>query len=93
MGIMATFGLKGGAASSRSRIASSAAEALRGSDLTGVLELIGTQNGDMAASEALLKELLAEKVADTALRAVDEARKRNSRVGAAALIIAAGCRR
>lgn len=70
------------------RIRSKALEALEGSNMREVLELAGTIEKHEEASAAL-KAILAERIADYAIRAMREAKKRGTKVGAATIIIAA----
>jgi len=65
-----------------------AIEALQNSDMSKVLELIGLDENSKEASAAM-KEVLAQKFAEYTIAAIKEAKKRNMRLGAAAIIIAA----
>jgi predicted N-acetyltransferase YhbS len=65
-----------------------AIEALQNSDMSKVLKIIGMDENKEVASAAM-KELLAQKFAEYAIAAIKEAKKRNMRLGAAAIIIAA----
>ena len=64
------------------------AEAIRGSDLSAVFELDGLE-GNPERAGAALKAVLTEKLAEYAMKAIEEARRRNMQLGAAAVIIAA----
>jgi hypothetical protein len=62
--------------------------ALKDSDLSEVLELLGADVNDGPTSAAL-KAVLAERMTDYAIGAMNEAKKRGVKVGAATIIIAA----
>jgi glycerate-2-kinase len=64
------------------------AEAMRGSDLSAVFDLDGV-DGNAEHAGAALKAVLAQKMTEYAIKAIEEARKRNMQLGAAAVIIAA----
>ena len=68
-----------------------AEEAIGEIDLKDLLELIGADGGDGAA-EAALKAVLAERMAECAIGAMEEAKRRKARMGAATVIIAAAKR-
>jgi len=72
------------------KIRKEALDALEGSDMSKVLELVGTVESNEAS--AALKAVLAERITEYAVKALQEARKRNTKVGAAAIIIAARAR-
>ncbi len=78
-------------AARRLRMKVKAEEALKGSDLEGLLEMVGANQKASPSAEALLKGLLAEKAVEYVLDA-DRVKKEKGlrRLGAAALIIAAG---
>jgi hypothetical protein len=69
----------------RKRMKSAAAEAMEGVNLSEILQLAGADD----EADAALKSVIAERVAEYATRAMDEARKRKIKLGAAAIIIAA----
>ncbi|MDE1833574.1 MAG: hypothetical protein KGH58_04105 [Candidatus Micrarchaeota archaeon] len=69
-------------------VKSMAIEALQESDFSDVLEVMGTDANDGAAGVAF-KTMVAESVTECAIKALKEARRRKTRVGAAAIIIAA----
>jgi len=69
-------------------VKSMAIQALEESDFSDVLEVMGTDANDGAAGVAF-KTMVAETVTDCAIRALKEAKKRKTKVGAAAIIIAA----
>ncbi|MGC8688406.1 MAG: hypothetical protein ACP5RQ_03350 [Candidatus Micrarchaeia archaeon] len=73
------------------QIKARAIEALENSDISEVLKIIG-MNENKEVAGAAMKELLAQKLAEYAMAAIDEAKKRNMRLGAAAIIIAANNR-
>ena len=73
---------------STTRIKNKAIEALRESNLAAVFELAG-MDGNVESAGAAMKTVLAEKLAEYTIRAMEEAKKRNMRLGAAAIIIAA----
>ena len=88
---LGSFGLLTGIAEKRRiarQIKASALEALAGSDLSTVMQLAGTTEQYQEASAAL-KAILAEKITDYTVRAMGEAKKRGTKMGAAAIIIAA----
>ena len=58
------------------------------SDLTDFLSFLGTEDSDGSASTAF-RTVIAEKVTEYAMKAMREAKKRRTRLGAAAIIIAA----
>lgn len=68
-------------------VRSKALEALRSSDLTPVFESAGIEGSETAG--AALKAILAERMAEYAIRAMKEAKSRKMKLGAAAVIIAA----
>lgn len=70
------------------RIRSKALEALEGSDMSQIFELAGTIERSEEASAAL-KAVLAERITEYTIRAMGEAKRRGTKVGAAAIIIAA----
>ncbi|MGD0729601.1 MAG: hypothetical protein ABR981_05995 [Candidatus Micrarchaeaceae archaeon] len=70
------------------QIKDKALEALEKSDLSEVLELAGTMERNEEASAAM-KAILAEKITEYTIKAMGEAKKRGTKVGAAAIIIAA----
>ena len=72
-------------------VKSMAIEALQGSDFSDVLEIMGTDSNDGAAGVAF-RTMVAESVTECAIKALREARKRKTKVGAAAIIIAAESR-
>lgn len=65
-----------------------AVAALKDSDLSDVLGLMGSGCDDRATSAAL-KAVLAERMTEYAMRAMEEAKKRKVKLGAATVIIAA----
>ncbi len=73
------------------RIRDRAVEALRDSDLSGVFEIAGIESleADGGTAGAALKAVLAERLADYTIRAMNVARKRRIKLGAAAIILAA----
>jgi hypothetical protein len=71
----------------RTTIRDKALEALKDSDLTEVFETAGIP--DSFEAGAALKAILADRMADYTIRAMKEAKRRNMKVGAAAIIIAA----
>lgn len=72
----------------RKRIKSAAAEAIEEVNLSEILQLAGA-DGNADEAGAALKAVIAERVAEYATGAMDEARKRKIKLGAAAIIIAA----
>jgi hypothetical protein len=66
-----------------------AAKALEESNLAEIMELAGATQGGTEASAAL-KAVLAEKMAEYTVRAMNEAKKRKIGFGAAAMVI--GCK-
>ncbi len=85
------LGLLGGAGKDRKaseRIKGIAAEILKESDLSAIFEATEVE-GNYAAAGAALKSIVAERMADYAIRAMREAKKRRMPLGAAAIIIAA----
>ena len=73
---------------SANRIKDKAIEALHESDLAAVFELAG-MDGNIESAGAAMKTVLAEKLAEYTIRAMEEAKRRNMKLGAAAIIIAA----
>ncbi|MDE1868477.1 MAG: hypothetical protein KGH60_00725 [Candidatus Micrarchaeota archaeon] len=71
------------------RVRDQAQEALEDCDLSEVMAAIGSDQEDGAAAGAMLKTILAERMAEYAVRAMGVAKKRGMRPGAAAIIIAA----
>jgi hypothetical protein len=69
-------------------VRSLAIQALQNSDFRDVLDVMGTDPGEGAAGVAF-KTMVAESVAECAIRALREAKRRKTRMGAAAIIIAA----
>ena len=63
-------------------------QALQDSDFSDVLQIMGTDANDGAAGVAF-KTMVAERVTECAIRALKEAKRRRTKVGAAAIIIAA----
>lgn len=72
----------------RQRIKTKAAVIMQGSDLSGMLELMGAAK-DSAAAGAAMRAIMAQRMSECAIGAMKEARKHRMRVGAAAIIIAA----
>ncbi len=70
------------------RVRRMAEDALRESEIAQVFSEAGACDFDESAGSAL-KAILAEKAAEYTMRAVQESKKRGTRFGAAALIIAA----
>jgi hypothetical protein len=70
------------------RIRSKALEILDKSDWNELLEMAGTAEKSGEAGAAL-KSLIAERITEYTIKAMGEAKKRNTRLGAAAIIIAA----
>lgn len=70
------------------RVKAKALEVLDRSDWNEVLELAGNTEGSGEASAAL-KAVLAERITEYTVKAMKEAKKRGTRLGAAAIIIAA----
>ena len=70
------------------RVKAKALEVLDKSDWNEVLELAGSTDISGEASAAL-KAVLAERITEYTVRAMRESRKRGTRLGAAAIIIAA----
>lgn len=70
------------------QIRSKALEALEESNLGEVLALAGTMENNEEASAAL-KTILAERITEYTIKAMGEAKRRGTKVGAAAIIIAA----
>ncbi len=70
------------------RIRKKAFELLDRNDLNEILELAGTTERTGEASAAL-KAVLADKITEYTVRAMKEAKRRGTRLGAAAIIIAA----
>jgi hypothetical protein len=62
-------------------------EAIAGSGLENVFEFEGMYETDKTAGAAL-KTILAEKAAEYTMKAMEEAKKRKIRLGAAAIILA-----
>gem|GEM_PF-1934993 len=81
-----------GAVADRQRVARAikgkAAEALEKSDLGEILDLAGAGPSKEEASAAL-KAILAERMADYTIKAMRVARGRGTKMGAAAIVIAA----
>ena len=71
----------------KSRIRQKAIECLQNSDLSVVFETAGMEVADESAGAAM-KAVLAERLADCAVKAMKEAKRRNAKVGAATIIIA-----
>ncbi|MGC8571948.1 MAG: hypothetical protein ACP5LH_01555 [Candidatus Micrarchaeia archaeon] len=69
-----------------------ALEALQSSDISKVFEIIGADKNTKEMSAAM-KAILAEKIADYSIAAIEEAKKRNMDFSAATIIIAANKRR
>jgi hypothetical protein len=69
-------------------IRSKALEALERSDLDEIMELAGA-GGAKGEAGAALKAILAERMAEYTIKAMKEARSRGTKVGAAAIVIAA----
>lgn len=69
-------------------VRSLAIQALQNSDFRDVLEVMGTDPQEGAAGVAF-RTMVAESVAECAIRALREAKRRKTRMGAAAIIIAA----
>ena len=65
-----------------------AADIMKDSDLSEMLELMGAEENDKAAGVAM-KAVVAQHMCNCALDAIREAKKHRTRVGAAAIIIAA----
>ena len=72
---------------SAAMIKDKAIEALHESDFAAVFELAG-MDGNAESAGAAMKTVLAEKLAEYTIRAMEEAKKRNMKLGAAAIIIA-----
>lgn len=72
------------------RLKSKAADIMQESNLSEMLELMGAEQNDAAASTAM-KDIMAHHMSACAIDAMREAKKRRMRVGAAAIIIAANC--
>ena len=72
----------------RERVRIRAAQALKESEIGQVFSEAGAYDFDESAGSAL-KAILAEKTAEYTMRAVKESKRRGTRFGAAALIIAA----
>jgi hypothetical protein len=72
----------------KQKVREEAITALKDSDLTEVLELLGI-DGNYGATSAALKAVLADQITEYAMGAMREAKKRGVRVGAATIIIAA----
>jgi len=70
------------------RIREKALEMLDRNDLNEILELAGTTERTGEASAAL-KAVLADRITEYTVRAMKEARRRGTKLGAAAIIIAA----
>ena len=70
------------------RIKKQAFAALETSDLSDLFDLLGTEDKDKSASAAL-KAILAERMTEYTIRALKEAKRRRTKLGAATLIIAA----
>ncbi len=70
------------------QIRAKAMEALEASDMREILELAGTAEKSGEASAAL-KAVLAERITEYTIKAMGEAKRRGTRLGAAAIIIAA----
>ncbi len=70
------------------RIKAKAVEVLDRSDWNEILELAGTTERSGEASAAL-KAVLAERITEYTVKAMKEARRRGTKLGAAAIIIAA----
>lgn len=70
------------------RIRAKAVEVLDRSDWNEILELAGTTGGSGEASAAL-KAVLAERITEYTIKAMHEAKRRGTKLGAAAIIIAA----
>ena len=72
----------------RERMKNKATDIMQESNLSEMLELMGAEENDAAASAAM-KAIMAQHMCGCAINAMREARKRKTRVGAAAIIIAA----
>ena len=70
------------------RVKERAMAALKDSNFSDVLKLVGAENDDGATSAAL-KAVVADRMTEYAVRAMGEAKKRGARVGVASVIIAA----
>ena len=70
------------------KIKAKAIEVLDKSDWNEILQMAGTVEGTGEASAAL-KALIAERMTEYTIKAMGEAKKRGTRLGAAAIIIAA----
>jgi hypothetical protein len=70
------------------KVKAKALEVLQGSNWNEILEEAGVINNSEAASAAL-KAVIAERITQYTVRAMKEARKRGTKLGAAAIIIAA----
>ena len=70
------------------RVRERAEAALRDSDFSDVLKLMGAERDDGATSAAF-KAVLADRMTDYAVRAMKEASRRGMKVGVASVIIAA----
>jgi hypothetical protein len=75
----------------KSKLKESAIEALQNSDISKVFEVLGVK--DTKEMNAAMKTVLAEKITEYAVGAMDEARKRNMGFSAATIIIAANKRK
>jgi len=73
------------------KVRQAAVTALKNSNFADVLETLGMDNDD-GATGAALKAVLAERITEYAVGAVQEAKKRGVRLGAATIIIAASGR-
>ncbi|MDE1871231.1 MAG: hypothetical protein KGI06_03260 [Candidatus Micrarchaeota archaeon] len=70
------------------RIKSKAQEVLERSDWHEVLDLAGMAEGNGEATAAL-KAIMADRITEYTVKAMDEAKRRGTKLGAAAIIIAA----
>jgi hypothetical protein len=70
------------------QIRGKALEMLEKSDMSEIFELAGTAEKSGEASAAL-KAVLAERITEYTIKAMSEAKRRGTKVGAAAIIIAA----
>ena len=70
------------------RLRTKAADIMQESNLSEMLELMGAEENDAAASAAM-KAMMAQHMCDCAIEAMRAAKKRRMRVGAAAIILAA----
>jgi hypothetical protein len=72
----------------QARLKSKATDIMEESNLSEMLELMGAEEDDEAASTAM-KGIMAQHMSECAMEAMREAKKRRMRVGAAAIILAA----